>query len=108
MTALNIQYANRDKAKKSFGYIGISFLVSLFGSIFLNDFIKLCIYYLHNFREWWRKTKAQRVNETQKEHVTIKMDNITYGDDLEEKLEKVFFKLVEVNSKRRRYIEMQA
>ena len=35
---LNIKYETADKAKISFGYIGIIFLTILFGSIFMNDF----------------------------------------------------------------------
>ena len=107
LTALNIQYANADKAKTSFGYIGITFLVVLFGSIFLNDFIKLCIYLHNDLREWWRGNENDgqeqlnnRNNETEQE-VQIEMDRI-YGEDLEEKLERVYFKLLEVNANKRR------
>ena len=107
LTALNIQYAAADKAKTSFGYIGVTFLVVLFGSIFLNDFIKFCIYLFNDLREWWRVKKenkeiAKRTKNTQKEKdeqaIFLQIEN----RDLEEKLERVYFKLVEVNAKKSR------
>ena len=52
---LDIKYETADKAKTSFGYIGITFLTVLFGTIFLNDFLKVCIYYFNHLREWWRR-----------------------------------------------------
>ncbi len=103
LTALNIQYAIADKAKKSFGYIGITCLVVLFGSIFLNDFIKLCIYYFNGLREWWRMRRniqEENENENQPEQVQIEIDPV-YGDDLEDKLQRVYIKLLEVNTNRR-------
>ncbi len=104
LSKLNIQYADADKVKTSFGYIGITFLVVLFGSIFLNDFIKLLIYYFRSMREWWGENKQQLndVNdERQKEHqVQIEMDRV-YGEELEEKLERVYIRLLELNANRR-------
>jgi hypothetical protein len=106
LTALNIQYANADKAKTSFGYIGVTFLIALFGSIFLNDFIKLCIYYWNGMRELWREKKRHEENQNQfngekEEHVQLEMDSV-YGEDLEDKLERVYFRLLEVNSNQKR------
>ena len=104
MSKLNIQHANADKVKTSFGYIGITFLVVLFGSIFMNDLIKLCIYYFNGLREWWRgnnEREQENAENQRQEHVKIEMDRLVYVNDLEEKLEKVYIKLVEVNSKRR-------
>jgi hypothetical protein len=106
LTALNIQFANADKAKTSFGYIGITFLVFLLGSIFLNDFIKLCIYYFNGLREWWRikrNIQEQNKNENQPEQVKIEIDRV-YGEDLEERLERVYFRLLEVNSNQKNNI----
>ena len=104
LTALNIQYANADKAKTSFGYIGITFLVVLFGSIFLNDYIRFCIYLFNGWREWWRRRRniqEQNENENQPEQVQIEMDRV-YGDDLEEKLEKFHLQLVKALAKSKR------
>ena len=106
LTALNIQYANADKVKTSFGYIGITFLVVLFGSIFMNDLIKLCIYYWNGLREWWRgnENDQEQLNNRNNQivqEVQIEMDRV-YGEDLEEKLERVYFKLLEVNANKRR------
>ena len=108
LNALNIQYANADKAKTSFGYIGITFLIVLFGSIFMNDLIKLCIYYWNGLREWWRgnENDQEQLNNRNNQivqEVQIEMDRV-YGEDLEEKLERVYIKLLEVNVNRKRNI----
>jgi hypothetical protein len=79
---LDIQYASADKAKQSFGFIGITFLAVLFGSVFANDFFKLCLYYFRHLRDLWRRWWQRR-----------------NADDLEESLEKVYFKLVKANAK---------
>ena len=105
LNALIIQYARADKAKTSFGYIGTIFLAVLFGSIFLNDFIKLCIYNINGWREWQRDNNNDRVRENnendQREQVEIEMDRV-YGNELEEKLERVYIKLLQVNSNSRK------
>ena len=106
---INIVYETRVKAAKTIGYIGVAFLVVLFGSIFLNDLIKLCIYLFNGMREWWREKKRHEENQNQinsgkEEHVQLEMDHV-YGDDLEEKLEKVYFRLLEVNSNQKRIID---
>ena len=101
LAALNIHYAAADKVKTSFGYIGVTFLVVLFGSIFLNDFIKLCIYYFSGLREWWRRRNIPEENVNEPEQVQIEIDRV-YGEDLEERLERVYIRLLEVNANRRR------
>ena len=104
---LDIQYASADKAKTSFGYIGFTFLAVLFGSIFLNDFIKLFFYYFNRLRDWWRQRRNidqnnadQREQEEEQNQVQIEIDR-DYGDDLEQKLEAFYLKLVETNAKNR-------
>ena len=97
LTALNIQYAAADKAKTSFGYIGITFLVVLFGSIFLNDFIQRCIYlYNECFKYLLEKRRDNQENEKENEkdndRTVLDMD-----ENLEEKLERVYFKLIQSN-----------
>ena len=103
---MNIQYANADKAKTSFGYIGITFLVVLFGSIILNDLIKLCIYYFNGWREWWRginndQMQVNPIVNNEAERVQLEMDH-AYGEVLEERLERVYIRLLEMNSNRKR------
>ena len=90
---LNIQYAKLDRAKTSFGYVGITFLSVLFGSIFLNDFIKFCIFYFENFGDC-RMSSSQNNQEIKddQDDVIIEMDK-----ELDERLEKVYFKLVRAN-----------
>ncbi len=102
---LDIQYASADKAKQSFGYIGITFLAALFGSIFLNDLIKLCVYYFNCFRDWWRhesaiKKKSQENKKIESEvpELRIEMEQ-DYLDHLDASLEQVYFKLVKVNAR---------
>jgi hypothetical protein len=104
---LDIQYASADKAKTSFGYIGITFLGALFGSIFANDFIKLCAYYFRHLRDLWRrwwqgkkeaKENSEYLKEANKDEIVLELEP-TYADALEESIEKVYFKLVKANAK---------
>ena len=101
---LDIQYASADKAKTSFGYIGITFLTVLFGSIFGNDLIKLYIYHFNHLRDCYRnwceriKHEGELEEEENKKEIILEMDQ-TFDDDLEEALEKVYFKLVRNNAK---------
>jgi hypothetical protein len=103
---LDIQYGNWDKAKTSFGYVGITFLTVLCGSVFANDLIKLFIHYYNHLRDWYRrwyqrKRHAEKYSEklegeTEKE-IILEMDQ-SYADDLGDALEKVYFKLVRNNA----------
>ena len=93
---LNMEYATADKAKTSFGYIGITFLVLLFGSIFLNDLLKLCIYYFDGLKEWWREKKdkeeeKRKQDEVKSDEIRLDIIDSNYVDDLEKGLEKVYF-----------------
>ncbi len=102
---LDIQYASADKAKKSFGFIGITFLACLFGSIFLNDFIKLCIYYFRHLKNWWQRKQEMKEERESKDkqnidEVILELDQIS-TEKLEESLEKVYFKLVKANANNR-------
>jgi uncharacterized membrane protein YcjF (UPF0283 family) len=88
---LDIQYANWDKAKTSFGFIGITFLAVLFGSIFGNDLIKLIVHYFNHLRDWYRRwCQSQRPEEKSEEEnereIILEMDQ-SYADDLEDSLE---------------------
>ena len=103
---LDIQYASADKAKQSFGYIGITFLSCLFGSIFGNDLIKLCLYYFSHLRDlwrrWWQRRKEMKEDrksqdKANKDEIVLEMEQ-TYAEDLEDSLEKVYFKLVKANA----------
>jgi hypothetical protein len=101
---LDKDYVNWDKAKKSFGYIGITFLSVLFGSIFANDFIKLCVYYYREFRQR-RRNNDNNNNNNQLEQIEdeqhrIQLDQM-YADELEERLERVYFRLKKANANKR-------
>ncbi len=104
---LDIEYANWDKAKTSFGYIGITFLGVLCGSIFGNDLFKLCIHHFRELRIWWRKRRIEKKRDREENKNTLEVANKdeivlelerTYADDLEESMEKVYFKLVKSNA----------
>ena len=109
LSKLNIQYASADKAKTSFGYIGITFLTVLFGSIFLNDFIKLCIYSINNcIRHYQRKKEPKENRETingDDDDVILEMDEM-YSKELEESLENFYLKLAKSIAKKK--IECQS
>ncbi len=97
---LNIDYKSWDQAKTSFGYIGITFLTCLFGSIFLNDVIKFFIYYFDKLKYLWRgwrqkKNELEEANTENKENddVILEMDQV-YADNFEESLEKFYIKLL--------------
>jgi hypothetical protein len=59
LNQLNIKYESADKAKQSFGFIGITFLSVLFGSIILNDLIKLCAKICDEIGETWSGEKTE-------------------------------------------------
>ncbi len=105
---LDIEYANWDKAKTSFGYIGITFLTVLFGSIFGNDLIKVFIHYLSHLRGWYTRRISIKKDEkkTNENGDAIVEMSQAYDDELlEERLEKVYFNLVKTNAKRSHEIE---
>ncbi len=103
---MDIQYASADKAKKSFGFIGIAFLGTLFGSIFLNDFIKLLIYYCSELKTYWRRKEVENKsklenNTSDTSDVRIEMDTLNDANqELEEALEKVYIRLLTAKKKR--------
>ena len=68
----------------------------------MNDLVKFSIYYWNDLREWWRRREniqQQNENENQLEQVQIEIDRV-YGEELEERLERVYLRLIEVNSRR--------
>jgi hypothetical protein len=92
---LNIEYETKDKVAKSIGYIGIAFLTVLFGSIFGNDLIKLCIFYLNQLKEWCMMKKEMKKQE--KEQTSLEI-NYVDNKHLEARLEKVYIKLLKANA----------
>ena len=103
---MDIQYANWDKAKTSFGYTGITCLAFLFGSIFANDITKVFIHYFRHlrnlWRRWWQRKKeakenSEKLEAANKDEIVLEMEQ-AYADDLDESMEKVYFKLVKANA----------
>jgi len=94
---LNIKYASADKAKQSFGFIGITFLSVIFGSIILNDLIKLCAYICDEIGETWSGEKTEAKNNSvvgpEKEIIDEEACTLEMDLDLEEILERVYFRL---------------
>jgi hypothetical protein len=102
LNQLDIDYKSWDKAKTSFGYIGITFFTCLFGSIFVNDLVKVFIHYFAHLRAWYRRSISKKKDEKIDETRVIVEMNQAYDDELiEERLEKVYFKLVEARAKRK-------
>ena len=106
---LDVYYKSWDQARTSFGYIGITFLTVLFGGVFVNDFVKVCIYYFGHLRDLWRRFR-KRKSESEKEEeyddkaykerdVILEIDQ-EYADELEESLEKVYIKLLKSKKKK--------
>jgi hypothetical protein len=103
---LDIEYANWDKAKQSFGYIGIAFLTVLFASVFGNDLIKLFAHYFNRLRDWWRQRRnmndqrEMERDEVEQEQVQLDLEQ-EYADNLEQRLEQVYLRLVQANANNR-------
>ena len=101
LAQLNIKYETADKAKTSFGYIGIIFLSSIWFLIILNDLMKL-------FHLCYEETKSlikekQQENDKnieEQEQVKIQLED-EYSNDLGEKLDKIHLQLVKACAKRR-------
>ena len=109
MKKLDVYYKSWDQARTSFGYIGITFLTVLFGGVFVNDFVKVCIYYFGHLRDLWRRFR-NRKSESEKEEeyddkaykerdVILEIDQ-EFADELEESLEKVYIKLLKSKKKK--------
>ncbi len=97
---LDIEYAYWDKIRRTIGYIGITYLTCLFGCIFGNDLIKLIVHYFNRLRDWYRrwcprKRHDEKLEEENKKEIILEMENT---HELEDALEKVYFKLVRNNA----------
>ena len=99
LAKLDRDYYYWDKAAKSFGYIGISSLFLLFGVIFGNDCLKFILHYFNRLRICFKRKKETKKLTKEEENVKIQME---YSEKLEEDLEKVYFKLVEINARKRK------
>ena len=95
---LDIQYASVDKAKQSFGYIGIISLSLLFGVIILNDLFKMCKYIHNEINDNWYEENIEFKNDENgkfNDDIVLDMDQ-----ELEEKLENIYFSLVKAHAKK--------
>lgn len=101
LLALNIKYADADKAKTTFGYIGIVSLSILYGSFILNDLFKLLVACFRVMRSKNDQDENQ-TNQQSEEREEDKDEECKYGEELEEKLENFHFHLVKAIAKNRR------
>ena len=105
MKQLDIDYKSWDQARTSIGYIGITFVAVLFGGVFVNDFVKVCIHYFGHLRDLWRRKREAENNKEEengkrcKERDVILEIDQEYADELEESLEKVYIKLLKSKQK---------
>ena len=102
---LNIKYETADKVKKSFGYIGIIFLSSIWFLIILNDLMKLFHLCYEETKSLLRE-KQQENNKIKEEQVKIQLEeeeNEEYSNDLEEKLDKIHLQLLKACAKRKAF-----
>ena len=99
LTILNQKYETLDKAKSAFGWIGIVCLSSLFGSILVNDLLKLLTRLYYKLRRYLRERRAARLEarreaeERENELIAVQVDE-KYAQDLDEGLERVYNALV--------------
>ena len=106
LAKLNLQYQTADKAKKTFGYIGIITLSLLISIIILNDLGKLLNFIYVSWNEKRnnsnRDTNEKDIDEDEDdESIQIRVDPM-YSRDLEVKLENVHYKLVKAIAANRR------
>ena len=105
LAKLNIKYATADKAKTSFGYLGVLCLSLLWGSIILNDLAKvfqLCFEIgkdLLNERRALKEKKRKEKREKEIEEVILEMDE-EFAQDLEERLAQIHLQLVKACARR--------
>ncbi len=99
LAKLNIKYATADKVKTSFGFIGITFLSVLWSLIILNDLCKSLYFCYEEIKDTWKLIKEREVVKIQLEREEKEDEH--YSQDLDEKLEKFHWKLVQACASRR-------
>lgn len=101
LAKLNLQYATADKAKTTFGYIGILFNVFIWVCIILNDLIKLVGVFYDETKNYLKEKREQKENHKRENvNVNIQME-IESSEQLQEKLDKFHIQLVKACAKRR-------
>ena len=103
MLMLNKKFASTDRAKSSFGYIGIISLSILFGSLFLNDFVRVirCLYF-KCIRSLQVKDNEQNISARESNWDFISSNQISleiersYSSYLDNRLERVHKHLIQV------------
>ena len=103
---LNVKYAKMDAAKSSLGYIACISLSLLFGSILLNDLVKLYIYMVKRItiRDIERMEDNTTDIASMDDKVRIEIDTI-YEKNLENRLSRIHLMLL--RSAHRPYLGQQ-
>ncbi len=60
------------------------------------------MHYFTRMRGWWRHRRNNNNNQREQEQVQIGLDQ-EYADDLEERLNRVYLRLIQVNANNRRH-----
>ena len=101
LAKLNLQYATADKAKTTFGYIGIMFNAFIWGCIIINDLMKLVGFFYDESKIYLKEKREQKENRKRENvNANIQME-IVRSEQLQEKLDKFHIKLVKACAKRR-------
>ena len=103
LARLNIQYAIADKAKTSFGYIGIISLCLIWSAFILNDmpsFIRLCFEIAKDLLKERREQNIIEKKEREIKQVTIQMEEELYSQELKEKLDRIHLQLIKACARR--------
>ena len=93
LEALSVKYQKVEKARASLGYVSMIFLSLLFGTIFINDFVKLarCLL-IENNKLAFKSVEADK-REDNVTNVYVKIDEID-SDQLEARLKRVHVNLL--------------
>jgi len=82
-------------------------LAVLCGSIFANDLTKLIVHYYNHLRDCYRrwcqrKRLDEKFQEETNREIILEMDQSCAVDDLDDALERVYFKLVKSNANKQK------
>ena len=98
LSELNVKFASSDKAKSSFGYIGIISVTMMYAFFLFNDFLKLFLYICNDYMKK-NRTKADlalrqrtQANKTS-DHLEQQIENV-YSEELETRLRRMHLRLI--------------
>ena len=98
LSELNVKFASSDKAKSSFGYIGIISVTMMYAFFLFNDFLKLALYICNDYMQK-NRTKAdlalrQRTQANKaSDQLEQQIENV-YSEELETRLRRMHLRLI--------------